>query len=332
MKFLLSFFICIFLTTQVFSQDKKAIASVYFKRAQKSYEDKDLEKTTNYLEKTREYYGGIVKEDIAVFGAKYYFELGEHKKAEDYFKAFFKIHKSKKSKIYNTMLLMYTNNLDAQENPKWFQKQQEEKNKEREFALRKAYTEAKSNFKNKQYKEALEAIKTFNSLKPDVNSVEYLEIQALKNDVETALNPSAKPVSDKTENVPTPDVEIITVKDDKAISFEVVEKAPIFPGCTATNSLELNECFNEKVKKHFSEKFSKRVIKSMSSSSSKLIYIVFIIDKNGKVSPVDARTTNPKLKTEALKVTKALPKMKPGMQDGKLVSVTYSFAYIIDDI
>lgn len=99
------------------AQDNKALAKVYFQKALKSYKDLDLKKTTKYILKNKELNGGITSEKVAIFGSKYFYELGDHDKSEEYFKAFFKINKNKTSKVYKDMLLAYTDNLDAKDNP-----------------------------------------------------------------------------------------------------------------------------------------------------------------------------------------------------------------------
>lgn len=55
------------------------------------------------------------------------------------------------------------------------------------------------------------------------------------------------------------------------------------------------------------------------------VYVRFVIETNGEVSSVQiARGVDPALDTEAIRVVSKLPKWRPGIQDGRLVRVTYT--------
>ena len=56
--------------------------------------------------------------------------------------------------------------------------------------------------------------------------------------------------------------------------------------------------------------------------------MIFKIDKNGNVTGVRARAPHKSLEDEAIRVIRLLPKMKPGLQDGKPVVVPYSLPII----
>lgn len=164
-----SIFVIIFVLSSSFyvnSQDKKDLAKVYFQKALKSYEVLDLDKTTKYLEKSKELNGGITSEKVAVFGSKFFYELGVHEKAEEYFKAYFKINKSKTSDTYKKMLVAYTDNLDAKENPNAVNKLKVlKKEKEKQVALENA-----NNIKNKKE----EIVRLNKSIKSLENSLSYI--------------------------------------------------------------------------------------------------------------------------------------------------------------
>lgn len=113
-------FFILFTTT---AQDNKEIARVYFKKAVKSYAEKDFEKTEKYLAKNMSYFGSVESTEIAVFGAEFFFEQQKFVKAKEYLTAFFNLDKNKKSKDYNDMLLLYTDTLDAIDNPEKFKKE-----------------------------------------------------------------------------------------------------------------------------------------------------------------------------------------------------------------
>ena len=60
------------------------------------------------------------------------------------------------------------------------------------------------------------------------------------------------------------------------------------------------------------------------SSGRKKIWLTFKIDKNGDIVDVNARAPHPILKEEAIRVIGLLPKMVPGKQKGKAVSMKYT--------
>jgi hypothetical protein len=117
MKLIYSLIFLSLVSISSFSQDRKDLAKAYFKKAKKSYLEKDFEKTEKYLDKYVSYFGSIGSIEIAVFGAEFFFEKQKFTKAKEYLTAFFKLSKSKKSSNYNDMLLLYTDSLDAIENP-----------------------------------------------------------------------------------------------------------------------------------------------------------------------------------------------------------------------
>ena len=51
---------------------------------------------------------------------------------------------------------------------------------------------------------------------------------------------------------------------------------------------------------------------------------MFKIDQTGSITEIQARAPHPRLQKEAERVVKTLPKMTPGKQRGRPVSVRYS--------
>ena len=123
MKSVFLFIPLFFIIITTTAQDNKEIARVYYKKAVKSYSEKDFEKTEKYLGKNISYFGSVESKEIAVFGAEFFFEQHKFIKAKEYLTAFFKLDKKKKSKNYNDMLLLYTDTLDAIDNPDKFKKE-----------------------------------------------------------------------------------------------------------------------------------------------------------------------------------------------------------------
>ena len=123
MKTFYSVFFLILINLSSFSQDNKDIAKIYFKKAKESYLNQDFEKTERYLNKTVKYLGSIETEEVATFGAKFHFQNQNYLKSKAYLSAFFKLNKNKNSKTYTDMLLLYTDTLDAIDNPDKFKKE-----------------------------------------------------------------------------------------------------------------------------------------------------------------------------------------------------------------
>ncbi|QOD60441.1 hypothetical protein H9I45_13995 [Polaribacter haliotis] len=318
MKYLIPFLLCLTFTLQIKSQDKKAIANVYFERAQQSYEQKDFEKTTDYLEKTKKYYEGIIKEDVAIFGAKYYHEQNNYEKSQEYLKAFFLLQNNKGSNIYKEMLLLYTANLDALENPENNKKLRLEN--QRKDSLKVAYNAAIKNYKSKNYAKAINNITKFVALKPNLNSKELKELTEILEIINGELNPQEE------DAIIIEDQDTIT---NEPTSFLIIEEVPIYPGCEGSKR-NLKDCFSKKVQEHFIEHFDADLPNKLGlSSGRKKVLITFKIDKLGDIVNIGARAPHVKIKEEAIRVLKLMPKMLPGKQEGKPVSVSYSIPFSI---
>lgn len=129
------------------------------------------------------------------------------------------------------------------------------------------------------------------------------------------------------------DKDINSVDEDEEIvedvPFLIIEKVPIFPGCTGGNN-ELRACFSEKVSKFVSKKFNSELASDLglSQGSIQKIFVVFKIDKNGDVADIKARAPHKMLQEEVIRVVKLLPKMTPGKQRGKAVGVKYGLPIV----
>ena len=112
---------------------------------------------------------------------------------------------------------------------------------------------------------------------------------------------------------------------DEEIPFQVIEDVPVFPGCEGVAKNKRLECFMEQMAKHI-KKNQQYPEKAMEDNVQGRVSVLFVIDKEGNITNVQAR--GPKggelLEKEALRVISKLPKFKPGMQRGKPVKVKYS--------
>ena len=100
-------------------------------------------------------------------------------------------------------------------------------------------------------------------------------------------------------------------KVDNDTIYNVVEVAPEFPGGM------------DKMAKYLSENISYPE-EAKEKGISGRVFISFVIEKDGSVTEVKVmRSVDPIVDNEAVRVVKAMPKWKPGMQKGKPVRVSY---------
>jgi len=132
-------------------------------------------------------------------------------------------------------------------------------------------------------------------------------------------------------------VDISNIKDVKLeeefnpedeVDYVFLEEAPLFPGCKGTNE-ERKACFSKQISKYINRKFNAGLAEELGLAPGvQRIFTIFKIDKNGNIVDIQARAPHKKLKEEAIRVIKLLPKMEPGKQQGKPVKVRYSMPII----
>jgi protein TonB len=121
---------------------------------------------------------------------------------------------------------------------------------------------------------------------------------------------------------------IVAVEEEEEVvedvPFMVIENVPVFPGCTGTNK-ELRKCFSTQISKFVMKRFDIELAADLglTPGSIQKIFVIFKIDKNGVITDIQARAPHKKLETEIIRVIKLLPKMTPGKQRGRAVSVKY---------
>lgn len=146
---------------------------------------------------------------------------------------------------------------------------------------------------------------------------------------ETILESTETDEHEKVEVIEQLDEEEIeeVVEEEEIVEnvpFAVIEKVPIFPGCTGTNA-QLKKCMADKITKHVNKNFDIDLAQDLDlSQGMKRISVQFIIDRNGEVNDIKARAPHPRLQKEAIRVIKSLPKMIPGRQRNKPVNVRYN--------
>ncbi len=115
------------------------------------------------------------------------------------------------------------------------------------------------------------------------------------------------------------------VDDDIEIPFSVIENVPVFPGCEKEkNNDAKRQCMSDKISDFVNKKFNTELASELGLSGKQRISVMFKIDKSGEITSVMARAPHPGLEKEAKRVIGLLPKMQPGKQRGKAVTVPYS--------
>ncbi|WP_452223577.1 cell envelope integrity protein TolA [Lacinutrix chionoecetis] len=110
---------------------------------------------------------------------------------------------------------------------------------------------------------------------------------------------------------------------NKPVPFALIENAPIYPGCEGGNNDAKKRCMNEKIKQFLGDNFNRILISDLGLTGIQKINIFFKIDETGKVVGIRAKAPDSKLEQEARRVANLLPKMKPGMQQGRPVAVSF---------
>ncbi len=152
------------------------------------------------------------------------------------------------------------------------------------------------------------------------------KIEVVEDDKEVEETIIETTETDETEAVEVE--EIVEAEEEEEVvedvPFSIIEEVPVFPGCTGTNQ-QKKDCLNKKMRKHVQRNFDAELANELGlAPGKKRIYVQFKIDKDGSITSVNARAPHPRLKKEAMRIAKKLPKMKPGRQRGKAVRVGYT--------
>lgn len=131
--------------------------------------------------------------------------------------------------------------------------------------------------------------------------------------------------TDETEAVEVSDIEEVDEVEDvvEDVPFSIIEEVPVFPGCTGTKA-QKKACLNKKLQKIVQRNFDTELANELGlSPGKKRIWVVFKIDVDGSVTNLQVRAPHPRLKKEAERIARKIPKMKPGRQRNKPVRVGY---------
>ncbi|NNC70958.1 MAG: energy transducer TonB, partial [Flavobacteriaceae bacterium] len=108
------------------------------------------------------------------------------------------------------------------------------------------------------------------------------------------------------------------------VPFAVIEEAPVYTGCKG-DKVQKKKCLQEKIREHVNRKFNTELAGELGlEAGSKKVYVQFRIDHTGTITDIRARGPHVRLEKEAIRVVRSLPKMIPGRQRGRPVSVKYT--------
>lgn len=159
---------------------------------------------------------------------------------------------------------------------------------------------------------------------PPPPTPEKIEVVEDEKEIEETVLESTE--TDESEAVEVE--EIVEVEEEEEVvedvPFAIIEEVPVFPGCSGTKA-QKKLCLNKKMQKHVQRYFDSELANELGlAPGKKRIYVQFKIDKDGSIVDVNARAPHPRLKKEAIRVARKIPKMKPGRQRGRAVRVGYT--------
>ena len=162
---------------------------------------------------------------------------------------------------------------------------------------------------------------------PPPAAPEVIEVVEDEEEVEETVIESTE-ADQETEIVEIEEVEVEEVEEDIEVPFAVIENVPVFPGCDKGNNDAKKKCMSDKITKFVQKKFNTDLAGDLGLSGRQRINVIFKIDKKGDIVGIRSRAPHPALEKEAARVIRLLPKMKPGKQRGKAVTVPYSLPII----
>ena len=159
---------------------------------------------------------------------------------------------------------------------------------------------------------------------PPPPAPEKIEIVEDEKEVEETIIESTE--TDESEAVEVEEIEEAEEEEEvvEDVPFSIIGDVPVFPGCSGTKA-QKKACLNKKMRRHVQRYFDAELANELGlAPGKKKIYLVFKIGKTGNIEQINARAPHPRLKKEAIRIAKKLPKMLPGKQRGRPVRVGYT--------
>jgi hypothetical protein len=120
------------------------------------------------------------------------------------------------------------------------------------------------------------------------------------------------------------------IENSEILQYEKVEITPTFSKCKSKNEEKKKKCFKKELYQHFGKKFNSTLPSELGLVAGvHKIENSFTINKNGEIVNIESTGTNEKLNNECKRVISLLPKMKPGINKGKIINVKYEIPFTI---
>lgn len=160
---------------------------------------------------------------------------------------------------------------------------------------------------------------------PIVVSESIQVVEDVENVEETIIESTEVTQDDAIEErvVDVSDVEVEEVEEYVEVPFSVIEDVPLFPGCEKVKKSERRACFQKKVNEHVAKHFNYPQV-ALDLGVGGRVFVIFVIDADGAITKIRTRGPDKMLEDEAFRIVNLLPKMTPGKQRGKPVSVPFS--------
>lgn len=149
----------------------------------------------------------------------------------------------------------------------------------------------------------------------DIEDIEETVIESTETNQEEAIV--------EREVADVGDIEVEEYEEDVEVAFAVIEQVPVFPGCEGLTKAETKACFQKKVQEHVIKNFRYPQV-ALDMNIQGRVSVMFVIDTKGHTTGIRTRGPDAALEKEAERIIASLPQMKPGMQRGKPVKVSYA--------
>lgn len=149
-----------------------------------------------------------------------------------------------------------------------------------------------------------------------VTEIEETVIESTESSQETAI-------TEPHEVIGVGDVVVDEVEEEVEVPFAVIENIPVFPGCEGLSHAKAKACFQAKMQAHIKAHFNYPE-DALDLGVQGRVFVLFIINEKGNITGVKSRGPDKRLEKEAERIVSLLPKMRPGMQRGKPVKVSYA--------
>ncbi|MFS4455845.1 energy transducer TonB [Maribacter sp. 2304DJ31-5] len=147
----------------------------------------------------------------------------------------------------------------------------------------------------------------------DIEDIEETIIESTESGEEMAIE----------DIIAADDITVDEVEEDIEVPFMVIENPPVFPGCENIAKEKQKDCFKQKMQEHIQKHFQYPA-EALELGLNGKVFVIFVIDSNGKTVKIRTRGPHKVLEKEANRIIAMLPKMKPGRQRNRNVSVPYS--------